>query len=83
MEAADEREPFGGHLPGSEQCRLLDHAAHADALVAAMPMPALAPAHTPGSRPPLRPPVGGSAAGYHARGPPPAALTQLQPALRA
>ncbi|MBL8343000.1 MAG: hypothetical protein JNL30_16155 [Rubrivivax sp.] len=77
-DAAQAREPFSEHLPGSEQCRLLDHAAQADALAAALPMPALAPANTQGARPALRPLMGGSAAGYHARGPPPAALTQLQ-----
>lgn len=62
---------FDDHVPGGEQCRLLDQAAQLD-LLAGGP-PALYPAPTGLARGPLiaAARAGGSAAGYHARGPPP------------
>ena len=61
---------FDGHAPGSEPCRLLDQAAHADALVGSA---ALLPPSWPRVLPQARSRVAVAAratAAYQARGPP-------------
>jgi hypothetical protein len=67
---------FDDHAPGGEQCRLLDHAVQADWLPAALPPATAAPRGLIKAPPPAAPRSGGSAAGYHARGPPPGVLRQ-------